>query len=80
MGWVVSVPKEHFCSLPMGVRKGSGSIWQCDECGQMWKLRRYMSHSGEYTHKEWNKIAALESVIVHEKPEPKGILEILGLR
>ena len=76
MGWIKVVPKEHECSLPIGIGKGTGSIWECPECKQWWKFRRYRSTSGEFTFKEWNKIPA-QVVLVEEK---KPLLEILGLK
>lgn len=46
MGWVYKADKPHKCKRPwlsfLGIPLSRvGSIWECDECGQQWKVKEW---------------------------------------
>lgn len=51
MGWLIKSPTPHSCPRPSETARNNGgydigSLWQCDECSQVWKL--VAGEYGEY--------------------------------
>lgn len=65
MGWIKQTPPEHFCKPPhpeiskLGdLEYGEGSLWACDDCGQVFEfdgLYFYKVIDKEETKKRWWK-------------------------
>jgi ribosomal protein L37AE/L43A len=38
MPYLKKIAKKHYCNIPSKYDVGIGSIWKCDDCGQLWEL------------------------------------------
>lgn len=76
MGWVDRIPLPHTeCALPPNEDAAAGSIWECDDCGTLWRIIEnkrtrwvdgvtYRGIPQNEIHRDWEKVDGPEWLVV----------------
>lgn len=67
MPYLLRKKKDHVCYKPSARYEGSGALWQCSSCGQIWILEVTATTGDKLIDHSWRKISSTDAAALLEQ-------------